>query len=427
MQKKILVWFRNDLRLRDNEMLAEAIAKSDEILPVYVFDARHFEQTSFLTLKTGITRTKFIIESLGELKQSFKNLGGDLLVLNGLPEELIPKLVSEYQINEVYHHREVASEETAISTAVEDALWKLKVNLKHFIGHTLYNKEDLPFPIKDIPDLFTQFKKKTERDAIVKPCVDIPNEINFVLVETSSETPTAADLFDAVVLSSGSNQEIIGGESQAQSHLANFCNMISEIAGSGITVKKFDIISKLSAWLSLGCISPRQVYWQMKNAEQNAALKPYFNQVILGLLWRDYYRFMFKKYGNRFFKPNAFSLEIDVISVRDQEAFTNWKTGNTELPQINAVMKELNDNGYITNAARQLAAAYLIYEMKVNWVLGAAHFEEKLIDYSPASNWGNWANLAGVGNDQSVTQAFDFEKTLKNFDQKATHNYSFKV
>jgi deoxyribodipyrimidine photo-lyase len=31
--------------------------------------------------------------------------------------------------------------------------------------------------------------------------------------------------------------------------------------------------------------------------------------------------------------------------------------------------------------------------------MGAAYFESKLVDYDVASNWGNWAYQAGVGND----------------------------
>jgi deoxyribodipyrimidine photo-lyase len=62
--KKILVWFRNDLRLHDNEMLVEAIAKSDSILPVYFFDPRYFGNTRFQTAKTGLTRGRFLIESV---------------------------------------------------------------------------------------------------------------------------------------------------------------------------------------------------------------------------------------------------------------------------------------------------------------------------------------------------------------------------
>ena len=116
--KKILVWFRNDLRLHDNEMLVEAIAKSDAILPVYFFDPRHFTFTTFDTLKTGVSRTRFLLESIAALRAQFIKLGGNLQIIVGKPEEQISELVAKFEISEVYHHREVGPEETNISAMV---------------------------------------------------------------------------------------------------------------------------------------------------------------------------------------------------------------------------------------------------------------------------------------------------------------------
>ena len=428
MSKKILVWFRNDLRLHDNEMLVEAIAKSDEILPVFCFDSRQFETTCYHTIKTGSIRAQFLIESVKGLRESLQCLGGNILIVMGKPEEVLPELVSKYEIAEVYHHREVASEETEVSTQVEDLLWKQKINLKHFIGHTLYNKEDLPFPIKDIPDVFAQFKKKTERDAIVKPCFVTPQHISFVSVEDWGDLPVLDQLLiNENIKATITQQEIIGGENEALIHLHEFLHTGEGMALSNTSLKKNTIISKLSAWLALGCLSPREVYWKMKDAEANYGLKPYFNQIVLGLLWRDYFRFMFKKYRNTFFKSKGFSLQPIKKTDLNIELLNAWKSGNTEHPLVNSLMIELNTTGYLSNSARQLVAAYLVYELNVNWVYGAAYFEEKLIDYAPASNWGNWANLAGVGNDARLTASFDFQKLIKIVDPKGNYTQQLRA
>ena len=417
MSKKILVWFRNDLRVHDNGVLVEAIAKSDEILPVYFFDPRYFETTKYQTVKTGLNRAQFLIDSVLALRQSFQAFGGDLLVVKGKPEELLPGLVSENGITEVYHHREVASEETAVSTRVEDLLWKLKVNLKHIIGHTLYNKEDLPFPIKDIPDAFAQFKKKTERDAIVKPCFLTPTQIHFVQQKDWGTLPSLAELIVHEQLPAEAKKVVFkGGEQSALQLLDEFLELSG--AASAQTTKKLDMVSKLSPWLSLGCLSPREVYWKMKEAEAKFGTRLFCKQVLQGLLWRDYYRFMLKKYGNTFFKPAGFNKNASPLS-ENPKALQAWKTASTPQDLVNLHMKELNETGYINSAARILLATYFVYELKLNWVLGAAYFEEKLIDYTPASNWGNWANVAGVGNDEKLTNGYCFTKQLKFFDPKA--------
>jgi deoxyribodipyrimidine photo-lyase len=418
MSKKILVWFRNDLRLHDNEMLVEAIAKSDSILPVYILDRRSFGETKYGTLKTGNIRAQFILESVLGLRNALKQIGGNLLIAEGKPEDIIPQLVQEYEITEVYHHREVAREETHISTLVENALWKLRINLKHFIGHTLYNKEDLPFPIKDIPDAFNQFKKKIERDSMIKPCFAAPDRINVAEV---IDWGTLSSLEDLDLLPQQKDQradfEFTGGEAEGLVHLQKVILAMQQAA----TTKNLILASKLSAWLAMGSLSPRKVYWEIKKMESVPNTKAMFNHILLGLLWRDYFRFMFKKYGNTFFSPDGFGSQGLVDVVNEQENFNKWRNAQTGFAVVDAVMTELNQTGFISNIARQTAALYLINNLEVSWVLGAAYFEEKLIDYNPASNWGNWANVAGVGNDQKSKSVFDLDKNIKNLDPKGNY------
>lgn len=420
MSKKILVWFRNDLRLHDNEMLVEAIAKSDCILPVYFFDPRYFTSTNFDTAKTGKIRAGFLLESITSLRKAFQEKGGDILLIQGKPEDHFPEIVERFEIAEVYHHREVSPEETAVSTSVEDALWKQHINLKHFIGHTLYNKEDLPFPIKDIPDVFAQFKKKTERDAIVKSCFEVPDQIVFVENETWGEIPELAALgFDAY---DSSEKYGRGGEDQALWHLGELLAPESEIYKKPVknSADKEGFSSKLSGWLALGCLSPRKVYWKVKEAEARNGGNTNFNQILLGLLWRDYYRFMFKKHGLKFFQEADFEQLILSPAASDDERIQQWKDGITGHPLVDRLMQQLNETGFITYPARLLVATFFVHTLKIHWTIGAAYFEEKLIDYSPASNWGNWATVAGAGLDHKSKNTFDLEKQMKILDVAVT-------
>ncbi|WP_276090813.1 DASH family cryptochrome [Pedobacter sp. JY14-1] len=422
--RRILVWFRNDLRLHDNEMLVEAIAKSERILPVYFFDPRYFEITNFDTLKTGIQRSRFLIESVRALRTAFQRFSGDILLVKGRPEDHILNLTERFEISEVYHHREVGPEETAISAAVEDALWKQKINLRHFIGHTLYNKEDLPFPIRDIPDVFSQFKKKTERDAVVKACFDTPEKISFVENEEWGVLPGPEDLGFGVEESVP--DALQGGEAAGLAHLEELLTPSSVIyyKPSGKTGDKNGFSSRLSAWLSLGCLSPRMVYWKFKAAEERIGGNANFNQVLLGLLWRDYYRFMFKKHGIRFFREPGLEILVQEPEMPDSREVADWKAGNTGNALVDRYMRELNNTGFIPHAARLVVATFLVHVAGGHWTKGAAYFEEKLLDYSPASNWGNWANIAGTGLGAGHKGAFDIEKQIKLLETAAAESTS---
>src|SRR4051812_36285672 len=121
--RTILVWFRNDLRLHDNEILMEAVRKADNILPVYCFDPYYFQQTASGVTKTGSFRARFLLEAVADLRKNLQAYGAELIIRTGNPAEILPQLAEQYQVNEVYHHREVAHEETEISEQVETALW----------------------------------------------------------------------------------------------------------------------------------------------------------------------------------------------------------------------------------------------------------------------------------------------------------------
>src|SRR5690606_10062658 len=211
-KRTILVWFRNDLRIHDNEILLRAVERSQTIVPVYCFDPRYFVDTEFGTKKTGALRAAFLRENVTALQQNLRELGGDLIVVQGYPEKLLPKIAEQYGVDEVYHHREVAYEETQISALVEAALWKMQINLRHFIGHTLYHKEDLPFPIKDIPDAFATFRKKTERESGIRPELGRPDAITVPDGLDTGRLPDLSELgFDSAAIDLAENLQFRGG------------------------------------------------------------------------------------------------------------------------------------------------------------------------------------------------------------------------
>lgn len=404
-EKTILVWFRNDLRIHDNEILVEAIKKADKILPVYCFDPFYFRTTSSGLAKTGNIRVRFLVESVADLRENLRKLGGDLLVRTGNPAEILPQLSQQYQVSEVYHHREVAFEETEISEAVETALWKMKLNLKHFIGHTLYHKEDLPFPIKDIPDSFATFKKKVERDSDVRPCIETPEHISVPEITDAGNIPTLTELgITEPVDDERALFHYHGGETAALQQLQQYILSLHVSQGAKGARHIADNPSRLSAWVSMGCLSQRMVYHEIMKHSNGG--HPSNSPLILELLWRDYFRFMFKKYGRQFFSPEGFKDEAPELSPDQEALFEKWKNGHTGVPYIDAAMHKLNATGYISNYSRQIVASFLITNLKVDWTKGAAYFEEKLIDYSPASNWGNWAFIAGVANDTRDNRYF---------------------
>lgn len=384
--RTILVWFRNDLRIHDNEMLTEAIARADNVIPVYCFDPRYFGETSYGTQKSGYLRTQFLLQSVAGLKIGLQGLGGDLLIQIGKPEDVLPALCQQYKVSEVYHHREVAKEETLISGLVEASLWKDKINLKHFIGHTLFHKEDLPFPIKNIPNDFMVFKKKIDRESIVRPPFPSPIKIKVPSGVIWGLLPVLENLG---VQRSGTLEEanIVGGEKEGIEALVKLTSSFVSTKKNGENSMQVSELV-LSPWLSLGCLSPRMVYWTVKDrlpAKSELAIR-----IVNKLLWRDYNRFMLKKHGS-----SVENMENTLTSA-ERNRFGRWREGNTGELLVDACIQELNETGHISDRCKLFLSSYLTNKMKVKWPVEYAYFEEKAINFSPALIWGSWAMTRGI-------------------------------
>ena len=159
-----------------------------------------------------------------------------------------------------------------------------------------------------------------------------------------------------------------------------------------------DYSSKFSPWLSNGCLSPKMIYWEIKRYEKEIQKNQSTYWLIFELIWRDYFKFISLKHGNKVFKIGGIK-ERDYHWKTDGKLFSEWAEGRTSEPFVNANMIELNQTGWMSNRGRQNVASFLAKDMKMDWRIGAAYFESLLVDYDVHSNYGNWMYVSGVGND----------------------------
>ncbi len=422
--KTAIVWFKTDLRLHDNETLIKAIAQSDTLIPVYCFDESHFETNKFGFKKTGSFRTQFLLESLTDLDTNLRNLGSGLLIVIGKPEIEIPKIIQQYKATKVFAKREVSFEEKQTETAVQEALFKLKCELQTLSTSTLYHAEDLPFSIKDIPDVFTNFRKRTEKDAIIRKAFEKPLQLKSPEIPIL-ELPTLENLgLDELTIDNRAAIHFKGGETEAIHRLNHYffeTKCISNYKETRNGLIGADYSSKFSAWLSLGIISPRFIYQELQRYEQQFGANESTYWLVFELLWRDYFRFMMKKYNVKFFQQAG--IQSKGISVNKQNSYQlqEWIDGKTGVDFVDANMLELKQTGFMSNRGRQNVASYLCNDLKLDWRFGAAYFEQQLIDYDVCSNWGNWAYLAGVGNDPRGNRYFNIEKQAQDYDKNKAY------
>ncbi|SFA77229.1 deoxyribodipyrimidine photo-lyase (single-stranded DNA-specific) [Flavobacterium swingsii] len=418
--KTAIVWFKTDLRVEDNETLIKAISQSEQIIPVYCFDDSHFETTSYGFKKTGSFRTQFLLEALENLDDNLRKLGSGLVITKGKPEVEIPKIVQYYKARKVFVKREVAFEERKTEKLVQDKLFKLRCEIETFSTSTLYHAEDLPFSIKNIPDVFTNFRKKTEQDATIRKPFEKPKQIYSPSIPVLN-LPTLIELgLEFSELDSRAAIHFKGGETEAIKRLNHYFFETKNLSiyketRNGMVGE--DYSSKFSTWLALGCISPKFIYNEIKKYELQFGANESTYWLVFELIWRDFFRFMFKKYQTKFFLYSGIKTEkVNSKSLNDKLLF-QWINGKTTSDFINANMLELKLTGFMSNRGRQNVASFFCNELNMDWRFGAAYFEQQLIDYDVSSNWGNWAYLAGVGNDPRGHRYFNIEKQASDYDK----------
>jgi deoxyribodipyrimidine photo-lyase len=287
----------------------------------------------------------------------------------------------------------------------------------------LYHAEDLPFSINNIPDVFTAFRKKTEQDAIIRNVFEKPSSIKSPSI-VEMNLPTLQELgLEFSKIDSRAAIKFIGGETKAISRLNHYffeTKCLSKYKETRNEMVGEDYSSKFSAWLALGCISPRFIYHQIKKYETQFGANESTYWLGFEILWRDFFRFMFKKHQTRFFLYSGIKTDKINSKILNEELLSQWINGTTNSDFINANMLELKLTGFMSNRGRQNVASYFCNELNIDWRLGAAYFEQQLIDYDVCSNWGNWAYLAGVGNDPRSHRYFNIEKQAKDYDKKRT-------
>ncbi|MDJ1182215.1 DASH family cryptochrome [Roseofilum casamattae] len=425
-EQPILLWYRNDLRSRDHEPLYQAAQTGAPVIPVYCFDTRWLGKTAFGFPKLGVFRAKFLIESIANLRQTLQQLGSNLIVRQGLPEAIIPQLAKELQVGAVYYHQEVTSEERTVEEAVVRTLEEYGITRQEFWGATLYHRDDLPFAIADLPEIFTQYRKKVEYQAAIRSTFPTPESLPPLNLETT-ELGEIPSLNDWQIEYPRSDPRAVlfftGGERGGQQRIKDYFwkgDYLQEYKRTRNGMLGANYSSKFSPWIAFGCLSPRYIYEQVQDYEAKRVKNDSTYWLIFELLWRDYFRFICLKHGNKIFYPSGLQ-GLSFPWKQDWSQFTRWQQGMTGFPLVDANMRELAATGFMSNRGRQNVASFLTKNLGMDWRMGAEWFESCLIDYDPCSNWGNWNYTAGVGNDKRGFRYFNIAKQSKDYDPKGDY------
>ena len=463
----VIFWFRSDLRLHDQRALAAAVEAAHasgsggaHLLPVVCLPELH-SPTPWGFERVGTHRRAWAAAALGDLAAGLARLGNPLHVCRGLPAIALPALARAIGASVVVCEAIAAPYEQAEVAALRDA--GLTV---HTVWHSsLLQPHDMPWPVEQLPAVFTTFRQAVERAGIAPPAplpaplslLPPPDVTPCVLesagavpwVQDSSAHAAFAETADAAAVARASSLANLrdrtnvasdthltgladgcdprssfpygmpacdGGETAALAHLAQYLARklphSYKATRNGLTGR--DYSSKFSPWLATGALSARQVFADLTTFEREHGANDGTYWLWFELLWRDYFRFLHLQYGPVLYRAQG--LSALPLARHNAQGFDRWCQGQTGEPLVDAAMRELAATGYLSNRLRQVAASYLVHDLQGDWRAGAAWFESQLVDYDVYSNQGNWLYIAGRGTDPRGGRRFNLVKQAQDHD-----------
>ena len=183
-----------------------------------------------------------------------------------------------------------------------------------------------------------------------------------------------------------------------------------------------DYSTKLSAFLSSGRLNVRYLYNYLKDYENEYGGNKSTYWIQFEILWREFFYWSYKKNQKKLFSKNGLKSEINF---KNNDKLKYQEIQSEVLFQddyfMQAVCRELEQTGYISNRLRQVFASTWINKYQLDWRLGAYYFEKYLKDFDVYSNWGNWQYLAGVGHDPRGSRVFNVIKQIDSYDREFQH------
>lgn len=413
MKKIGLYWLDQDLRIGDNPNFQQVQNDIDELICLYCVDPILLTHNRYSMPSISLQRWRFLKESLHDLDRQLRSFHQHLFVVYAPPVQTIKALVDKYGVTSIYRSRPFGYYEQQQGQEIKKALPNL--NFVETDSRTLFDLDQLPFTLAELPASFTAFRQKVD-GLIIKSST---GRLKFLPPSPVQPIDWLADFPVYLNANNEPNLEnrFHGGESAGLRHLADYFSGVdaSVYKSTRNNLEGWNNSTKFSPWLANGSISARRLLDELRDYESRIGVNDSTYWIYFELLWREYFQWYALRYGKRLFSFKGIKNHKPLTSFYPAR-FRKWCEGATPYPLVNACMKQLNSTGYMSNRGRQIVASCLVNELSLDWRYGAAYFEQQLLDYDVACNWGNWQYLAGVGADPRGLRHFDIDKQTQEYD-----------
>ena len=404
-----LVWFKRDLRVSDNQALLEAVKSQLPVICLFNIEPERIHRDDVDSI-----HIEWELDCLTELRNSLESIGGKLLFNFGSTVDELTKINQQFQIKKIF-----SNEETGLT-------WSWDVDKSVAKWCTANEVDFIEYPTNGIVRrLDSRDNWKKERDSrVCDELIKTPEQIISPQGLESDEIPRIEELgLDSREL----KQRPEPGEKAAISVLFSFLDqrgrtyrkdMSSPITGQ-------DACSRLSPYLSSGCISIRQIFYHTRRKQKRVKQNPRsaenrgwtssLSSFQSRLAWHCHFiqRLEFESTMDQI----ALNPELDEQLQReyDEDRFLAWSEGNTGWPFFDACMRYLTATGWINFRMRAMLQSVASYTLWLPWQETGNHLARLFLDYEPGIHWSQVHMQSGVTGINSV-RAYSIRKQSEDQD-----------
>ena len=409
-----IVWFKRDLRLNDNAAISDAIKRNLPIICLFNLDSQRISRSDVSAI-----HIEWELDCLRSLSKDIDQLGGVIKFNYGNIFEALETLNLEYDIDSI-----IANEETGLKWSWDRdkqvAEW-CDFNRIKFVEHP---SNGVVRKLKNRDNWKKYRDKRVSAELFPKP-----SSISSPSGSRSDEIPTMAELgLDSRSLA----YRPIPGEEAALSILNSFLNERGRGYRKGMSspITGEVMCSRISPYLSAGCLSIKQVFHHTVARQRQVKVDPRSTENIgftssltsfqSRLAWHCH--FMQRLEAEATMDEIAINPELDELLNRqlDQRKFIAWRDGKTGWPFFDACMRYLTTTGWINFRMRAMIMSAASYNLWLPWRETGCHLATRFIDYEPGIHWSQVGMQSGTTGINTI-RAYSLSKQGRDQDPEGSY------
>jgi deoxyribodipyrimidine photo-lyase len=399
-----IVWFRQDLRLRDNPALHAAVATGAPVIPVYIWSPE--EEGAWAP---GAASRWWLHHSLIALTREVERRGSRLVLARGHTLSVLQKLAAKTGATAVHWNQRYEPAAVKQSRRVSDGLQRVGIGTSQFNGSLLSdptqfrNKAGKPYQV------YTAFQHGLLHALDPGPLLPVPRTLRAPRRWPKSKPLKSLGLLPKTQWYQTMAATWRPGEQGAQATLKRFLLERIDDYRQARNIPAVKGTSELSPHLHFGEIGPRQIWHALEPRGRNSVF-------LREIIWREFAYHLLHHFPHTPTQP--LHKEFSRFPWRpNSKMLRAWQQGVTGIALVDAGMRELWATGWMHNRVRMVVASFLVKNLLISWQDGARWFWDTLVDADLANNTLNWQWSAGCGADAApYFRIFNPQAQAKRFD-----------